>query len=272
MQTPFVTFLIPAYNETARLGHTLGQVLGYLNAQPYTSEVLVVDDGSADGTAQLAERYFASHAGRVATRVISYQPNRGKGYAVRQGLLAARGAVAVFSDADLSTPIDELPSLLSPIMAGTHDVVFGSRALDPSLIGVRQPFMRELSGRFFNFIVRRATGLPYWDTQCGFKAFRLGVCRPVVEGAVLDRFGFDVELLYLAHHAGLRLREQPVRWNDATGSTVGVLSGLDGFRELRELRRRAQRGHYEEAMRQTRAVAATAPAIAPLATGSTAGG
>jgi dolichyl-phosphate beta-glucosyltransferase len=98
------------------------------------------------------------------------------------------------------------------------------------------------------------------------------VCRPVAEGAVLDRFGFDVELLYLAHRAGLRLREQPVRWNDATGSTVGVLSGLDGFRELRELRRRAQRGHYDEAMRQTRAAAAAVPAIAPLATDSTASG
>ena len=266
LQTPFVTLLIPAYNETARLGTTLGQVLDYLNAQPYASEVLVVDDGSTDGTAQLATQYFASHAGRVATRVLSYQPNRGKGYAVRQGLLAARGTVAVFSDADLSTPIEELPNLLAPIVAGSHDVVFGSRALDPRLIGVRQPFMRELSGRFFNFIVRRATGLPYWDTQCGFKAFRLAVCRPVVEGAVLDRFGFDVELLYLAHHAGLRLREQPVRWNDATGSTVGVLSGLDGFRELQQLRRRARQGHYEQALRLARLAATEATALSSAVT------
>ena len=104
--------------------------------------------------------------------------------------------------------------------------------------------------------MRATTGLPYHDTQCGFKAFRLDVCRPVVEGAVLDRFGFDVELLYLAHRAGLRLREQPVRWNDAAGSKVGFLSGIDGFRELRQLRRRARQGHYDEAMRQARAVAA----------------
>ena len=256
LQTPFVTLLIPAYNETARLGRTLEQVLDYLSEQPYTSELLVVDDGSTDGTAQLAEKCFAGYSGRVATRVLSYQPNRGKGYAVRQGLLAAQGTIAVFSDADLSTPIAELPHLLDPIMLGDCDVVFGSRALDSSLIGVRQPPLRELSGRFFNLIMRLATGMPFWDTQCGFKAFRLDVCRPVVEGAILDRFGFDVELLYLAHHAGLRLREQPVRWNDVAGSTVGLMSGIDGFRELRQLRQRAKQGYYNEALQRARAVAA----------------
>ncbi|WP_198172628.1 dolichyl-phosphate beta-glucosyltransferase [Hymenobacter ginkgonis] len=269
MPTPFVSLLIPAYNETARLGHTLGQVLAYLHAQPYTSELLVIDDGSSDGTAQLAERYFAEHAaqaGAVTTRVISYQPNRGKGYAVRQGLLAAQGTVAVFSDADLSTPIAQLPLVLDPIMAGSYDVVFGSRALDRSVIGVRQPLLRELSGRFFNLIMRAATGLPYWDTQCGFKAFRLDVCRPLVEGAQLDRFGFDVELLYLAHYAGLRLREQPVQWNDAAGSKVGIWSGIDGFRELRQLRRRAGQGHYDAAMQRARTAASPLdPALPPLA-------
>ena len=264
MQTPLVTLLIPAYNETARLGQTLELVLAYLNAQPYASEVLVIDDGSADGTVQLAETYFAAHGGRVATRVLGYQPNRGKGYAVRQGLLAARGTVAVFSDADLSTPITELPKVLDPIVAGDYDVVFGSRALDPSVIGVRQPVLRELSGRFFNLIMRSATSLPYWDTQCGFKAFRLAVCHPLVEGAVLDRFGFDVELLYLAHYAGLRLREQPVQWNDAAGSKVSVWSGLDGFRELRQLRRRAKQGKYDAAMQRARTAAGVPAAAAPL--------
>ena len=259
LPAPVLSLLIPAYNEASRLGATLGQVLAYLHAQPYPSEVIVMDDGSTDDTVAVAQEYFDSHTGRVATRVLSYSPNRGKGYAVRQGLLAARGAVAIFSDADLSTPIEEIPALLEPILAGECDVVFGSRALNDDLIGQHQPWLREVSGRFFNRMVRLATGLPYADTQCGFKAFRLDVCRPVVEGAQLDRFGFDVELLFLAHQAGLRLREQPVRWNDAAGSKVGMLSGLHGFRELWALRQANQRGHYAAALARTQVAAANQP-------------
>ncbi len=251
-----LSFLIPAYNESARLGATLDQVLTYLRAQPYASEVIVMDDGSTDNTVAVAEEYFATHRGRVATRVLSYAPNRGKGYAVRQGLLAARGVVALFSDADLSTPVEETPNVLTPILDGDYDVVFGSRALRGSVIGQHQPWLREASGRFFNHMVRLATGLPYADTQCGFKAFRLDVCRPVVEAARLDRFGFDVELLFLAHQAGLRLREQAVRWNDAAGSKVGLLSGLHGFRELWALRQHQRQGHYAAALARTRALAA----------------
>lgn len=247
-----LSFIIPAYNEAARLGSTLEQVLNYLSAQPYSSEVIVVNDGSTDETVQVIEAFFASHAAHIPTRLIGYAPNRGKGYAVRQGLLAANGTVAVFSDADLSTPITDLPRLLTPILADEFDVVFGSRALDRSLIGVHQPWLREQSGRIFNRIMQLATGLPYADTQCGFKAFRLKVCRPIVEGAILDRFGFDVELLYLAHRAGLRLYEQPVHWNDAAGSKVGFLNGLDGFRELRQLQRRARGGYYDEALQRVR--------------------
>ncbi|RZK90634.1 MAG: glycosyltransferase family 2 protein [Hymenobacter sp.] len=254
---PVLSLLIPAYNEAARLGATLGQALAYLHTQPYPSELLVVDDGSTDNTVAVAEEYFASHTGRVATRVLSYTPNRGKGYAVRQGLLAARGAVALFSDADLSTPIEEIPALLEPILAGECDVVFGSRALDDQLIGQHQPWLREQSGRFFNRMVRLATSLPYADTQCGFKAFRLDVCTPIIESAQLDRFGFDVELLFLAYQAGLRLREQPVRWNDAAGSKVGMLSGLHGFRELWALRQYSRRGDYTAALARTRTLVAS---------------
>jgi glycosyltransferase involved in cell wall biosynthesis len=232
-------------------------VLAYLHAQPYPSELIVVDDGSTDGTVAVAEEYFASHTGRVATRVLSYTPNRGKGYAVRRGLLAARGAIALFSDADLSTPIEETPALLAPILAGECDVVFGSRALNDELVGQHQPWLREQSGRFFNRMVRLATGMPYADTQCGFKAFRLDVCTPVIEGARLDRFGFDVELLFLAYEAGLRLREQPVRWNDVAGSKVGILSGLHGFRELWALRQYSRRGCYDAALARTRALVAS---------------
>jgi dolichyl-phosphate beta-glucosyltransferase len=252
LQSPLLSFIIPAYNEAPRLGQTLIQVLQYLQWQSYTSELLVIDDGSTDTTIQVAEECFATHSGRVQTRIIKCQPNRGKGHAVRQGLLTARGEVGLFSDADLSTPISELPKLVDPILAGRYDVVFGSRALDPALVGVHQSWLRECSGRLFNSIMRQVTRLPYSDTQCGFKAFRLKVCLPLIDGAMLDRFGFDVELLYLAHYAGLRLCEQAVRWNDVAGSKVSLLGGLNGFRELHQLRRRAKQGHYDEALRLTR--------------------
>ncbi|MEY2585736.1 MAG: hypothetical protein QOD80_1762, partial [Verrucomicrobiota bacterium] len=168
-----------------------------------------------------------------ATRLIEHSPNRGKGAAVRQGLLAATKPIALFSDADLSTPIEETPKLIEPIAAGELDVAFGSRALDRSLIGQRQPWRREQGGRVFNLIVRLATGLPFWDTQCGFKAFRLDAFRPILQAAKTDGFGFDVELLYLARQAGLRLREVPVRWNHYEGSKVSF--ARDSIRMLREI-------------------------------------
>ena len=247
-----LSLIIPAYNEEARLGKSLREVFAYLNAQGEASEVIVVDDGSHDATVRVAEEAFAAHAGRVETQLISLRPNAGKGYAVRAGLLAARAPVALFSDADLSTPLTETPKLTGPIRAGQYDVVFGSRALDRSLVGVHQPLTREASGRFFNLMVRLATGLPYADTQCGFKAFRMDVCRPLVEACVIDRFGFDVELLYVAHAAGLRLKEWPVRWNDVAGSKVSFRAGLNGFAELREVQRKAKQGVYTEAIARAR--------------------
>ncbi|HLL77245.1 MAG TPA: dolichyl-phosphate beta-glucosyltransferase [Pyrinomonadaceae bacterium] len=262
-QQPSLSLVIPAYNESARLGSTLAGVFDYLAEQPYAAELIVVDDGSTDDTSAVAERGFAA-AGRTEARVIRVEPNRGKGYAVRTGLLAARGAVALFSDADLSTPITETPKLVAPIRAGQYDIVFGSRALDRKLIGVHQPWRREQSGRVFNLAVRLATRLPFWDTQCGFKAFRMDVCRPVVEGLRIDRFGFDVELLYVAHLAGLRLKERAVRWDDVAGSKVTLRNGIEGFLELRELRRQARRGVYDEAVARARAAAARPGARAPV--------
>jgi dolichyl-phosphate beta-glucosyltransferase len=258
-----LSLVVPAYNESARLGRTLAAVFDYLSEQPYTAELVVVDDGSTDDTSAVAERGFAS-AGKTEARVIRVEPNRGKGYAVRTGLLAARAPVALFTDADLSTPITETPKIVAPIRAGRYDIVFGSRALDRRLIGVHQPWRREQSGRVFNLAVRLATGLPFWDTQCGFKAFRMDVCRAVVEGSVIDRFGFDVELLYVAHLAGLRLRERAVRWDDVEGSKVTLRSGIEGFLELRELRRQARRGVYDDAIERARAAAAGADARAPI--------
>jgi len=260
-----LSVVIPAYNEAPRLGRTLDQVLAYLNEQQYESELIVVDDGSRDETVAVAEGRFGGEGrGRVGASVIRVEPNRGKGNAVRTGLLAARGAVALFSDADLSTPITETPKLTGPIRSGQYDIVFGSRALDRSLIGVHQPWQREQSGRVFNLVMRLMTGLPFWDTQCGFKAFRMDVCRPVVEGAVIDRFGFDVELLYIAHRAGLRMLERAVRWDDAAGSKVSFRSGLQGFDELRQLRRNSRRGVYDEATARAREAAARVRDAGPL--------
>ena len=200
-----------------------------------------------------AARQTFADAKNLRASVISYKSNLGKARAVRLGLLAARGDVALFSDADLSTPITETPKLVDPIMRGECDLTFGSRALDRNLIGVHQPWRREQGGRIFNLAVRLATGLPFWDTQCGFKAFRMAACRPLVEAATVDRFGFDVELIYLAYRAGLRLREIPVRWDHNEGSKVSVMS--DSFRMLNEvglIRQQARRGVYDKAIKQVK--------------------
>jgi len=244
-----LSIVIPAYNEAVRLGNTLLAVVNYLRESWPDAEVIVVDDGSADDTAGIARAIF-SDSGNLRTSVISYKSNLGKGRAVRLGLLAARGDVALFTDADLSTPITEAPKLVEPITTGQYDVTFGSRALDRKLIGVHQPWRREQGGRVFNLAVRLATGLPFWDTQCGFKAFRMSVCRPLVEAATVDRFGFDVELLYLAYRAGLRLKEVPVRWDHNEGSKISLMS--DSFRMLSEvglIRQQARRGVYNGAIR-----------------------
>jgi glycosyltransferase involved in cell wall biosynthesis len=259
----FLSLIIPAYNEAARLGASLAIVFEYLNAQVYESEVIVVDDGSTDETVGVAREGFAS-SGRIASSVISVGENRGKGHAVRTGLLASRASIALFSDADLSTPITETPKLTGIIRSGECDISFGSRALDRTLVGTHQPWRREQSGRAFNLTVRLATRLPFHDTQCGFKAFRMDACRAVIESGRIDRFGFDVELLYVAHAAGLRLREVPVRWNDVAGSKVTLRAGLDGFLELRELRRQAKSGIYDEAIKRTRELASAPEAHAPI--------
>jgi dolichyl-phosphate beta-glucosyltransferase len=196
--------------------------LRYLETTTPASELIVVNDGSTDTTSAVVREVF-SEAGPIATRLLEHSPNRGKGAAVREGLLAAQHSIALFSDADFSTPIEEAPKLIAPIAAGEVDVAFGSRALDRTLIGHHQPWRREQGGRVYNLIVRLATGLPFGDTQCGFKAFQLEKFRPVLHHARTDGFGFDVELLYLARKANLRLREIPVRWNHYEGSKMRLV-------------------------------------------------
>jgi glycosyltransferase involved in cell wall biosynthesis len=229
---PPFSLVIPAFNEAERIGESLRKALIYLQTSSPESELIVVNDGSTDATAEVVRGIFAA-AGSIATRLLEHSPNRGKGAAVRGGLLAATRPIGLFSDADLSTPIEETPKLVMPIGTGELDVAFGSRALDRRLIGNRQTWRREQGGRVFNLIVRAATGLPFWDTQCGFKAFRLDVFRPILERAKTDGFGFDVELLYLAHRARLRMREIPVRWNHFEGSKIRFLQ--DSLRMVREV-------------------------------------
>ena len=230
MLPPF-SVVIPCFNEEARIGSTLRSTLEYLASNAPESELIVVNDGSTDATAAIARKVFSET--KIATRLVEDFPNRGKGAAVRSGLLAARGPIGLFFDADLSTPLSEIPNVIEPIANGEVDIAFGSRALDRTLIGIHQPWRREQGGRVFNLLVRVATGLPFWDTQCGFKAFRLDVSRPILEAARIDGFAFDVELLYLAHRAGLRIREVPVRWNHAEGSKVSFFR--DSLRMLREV-------------------------------------
>lgn len=229
---PGFSLVIPAYNEADRIGRTLTEAIGYLATNSAGSEVIVVDDGSTDATAEVAREVF-SRSRNIETRLIQRSPNHGKGAAVRAGLLAATRPIGLFSDADLSTPIEEAPKLIEPIVADELDVAFGSRALDRRLLGDRQTWRREYAGRVFNLLVRLATGLPFWDTQCGFKAFRLDVFRTVLTSAVSDGFGFDVELLYLARQSGLRMREIPVHWNHYEGSKVRFIH--DSVQMLREV-------------------------------------
>lgn len=230
MLSPF-SVVVPCYNEAGRIGDTVRSTLDYLSAESPDAELIVVNDGSTDATAATVREALSGAA--IQARLIENFPNRGKGAAVQSGLLAATKPIGLFFDADLSTPLSEIPKLIEPIAIGEVDVAFGSRALDRKLIGVHQPWRREQAGRVFNLIVRLATGMPFWDTQCGFKAFRLDVCRPILEQAHTVGFAFDVELLFLAHRAGLRLREIPVRWNHAEGSKVRVVR--DSLRMLREV-------------------------------------
>jgi len=228
---PPFTVAIPCYNEASRIGETVRATLDYLSKESPAAELIVVNDGSTDTTPTVV-REALKHA-TVQTQLLENFPNRGKGSAVRTGLLAATRPIGLFFDADLSTPLSEIPKVIEPIANGDVDLAFGSRALDRKLIGIRQPWRREQAGRVFNLIVRIATGMPFWDTQCGFKAFRLDVCRPILEKAHTIGFAFDVELLFTAHRAGLRLREIPVRWNHAEGSKIRVI--YDSLAMLREV-------------------------------------
>lgn len=217
---PQLSIIIPAYNEAKRISRTLDTLKKYLEDQGWRAEVIVVNDGSSDETAAVVESYRSRWN---VLRLIDNGGNRGKGFSVRNGALGAQGDVILFTDADLSAPITEAPKLIDPIANGECDVTFGSRAVDRSLIGVHQSLFRETSGRIFNLFVQGLIGLPFKDTQCGFKAFRREITGPVFERQTIMGFGFDPEILYIAKKRGLRLREIPVRWDHVEGTTVRFL-------------------------------------------------
>jgi len=239
-----ISIVIPAYNEEKRLPATLSKVLEYLEPGGWEfAEVVVVDDGSRDATAAVAERWIG-RGGKTGVRVLRNSGNRGKGYSVRHGMLEAKGEWLLFTDADLSAPIEDLDALWTAAGRDSAQVAFGSRAVDRSLVGVHQPFLREASGRMFNLVMRLITGLPYRDTQCGFKLFEAGAAREIFGRQLLERFGFDVEVLYIARQLGYRLVEVPVRWNDVLGTKVSLWSGLNAFADPLRVRWNALRGRY----------------------------
>jgi glycosyltransferase involved in cell wall biosynthesis len=246
---PELSIIIPAFNEEKRLGGTLTRIREYFDAHPAGPrgiEIIVVDDGSTDGTAQLVEEW-ASHM--PCLRLVSNGENRGKGYSVRHGMLEARGRVTLFTDADLSSPIEESQKLLRAIRVG-NDVAIGSRALNRSLIAVHQSRFREIAGMIFNSFVRLFTGLPFEDTQCGFKAFVRERSRIIFEQQRTERFGFDPEILFLAQRHGLRSAEIPVRWAHDPATKVHVLrDSLLMFADLIYIRWNALTGRYPKARR-----------------------
>jgi len=215
-----LSIVIPAYNEELRLPATLERIAAYLRATAREVEVLIVDDGSTDRTAAVAESFRE----RIPSlRVVPNGVNRGKGYSVHHGVQEARSPFVLFTDADLSAPIEEADKLIDALKANNYDVAIGSRAVDRSLITVHESPFREFAGIIFNKIVRIILWLPFVDTQCGFKAFRRERCGIIFEQQTIERFGFDPELLYLARHHGLRAAEIPVRWGHSPATKVSML-------------------------------------------------
>ena len=238
--SPELSIVIPSFNEEKRLPATLERIAGYINASGRETEVIVVDDGSTDGTIRIAESFRRQIAG---LRVVSNGQNRGKGYSVRHGCMNSRGEIVLFTDADLSAPIEEADKLLAKM--NDYDVAIGSRAVNRELIEVHESKFRELAGIIFNRIVRVILRLPFVDTQCGFKAFRRENCKIIFEQQTIERFGFDPELLYLARHHGLRTAEVAVRWAHSPATKVNMFrDSVQMFLDVVIIRWNAIRGRY----------------------------
>jgi dolichyl-phosphate beta-glucosyltransferase len=238
--TETLSIVIPAYNEEQRLPATLDKILWYLLRSPVpVKEILVVDDGSRDGTAALVRKLAENNA---MLRLVSNPGNRGKGYAVRNGMLSAEGDWILSTDADLSAPIAEVEKLIESARRENAVVAIGSRALNRKLVKVHQPLMRELSGRAFNVAMRMVTGLPFRDTQCGFKLFRKDAAQQIFSRQIEDGFSFDVEDLLIAQKLGLKSIEVPVEWSNVEGTKVSLSQGMKSFADLIRIRARTMRG------------------------------
>jgi len=240
---PHLSIVIPAFNEEDRLGASLPLIDAYLCERQLDAEILVVDDGSTDATASMTSDFLRERNRRG--RVLRQPENLGKGAAVRRGVLEAQGRWVLMTDADLSTPIEEHEKLAEIAREEELDVAFGSRAVPGSRVEIRQNALRELMGKTFNLLIRLIARLPHRDTQCGFKLLDRERTRPLFERMRVDRFAFDVELLFLCDRFGLRVKEIPVIWRDSGRSTVGILTAPPQMvLDLLRVRWRFRRGLY----------------------------
>jgi len=241
---PTYSIVIPAYNESARLGASLEKVLSYVHAQGWDAEVIVVNDGSRDNTAEII-RDFAAREPIV--KLLENPGNRGKGYSVRNGMLHAQGRLILFSDADLSSPIEEAPKLLNALEAGA-DIAIGSRWLRAETQTQRQPLHRQLFGRIFNLLLRISLGLQFADTQCGFKAFKRAAAQAIFPLQRIERWGFDPEILFIARKRGFKVEEVPVAWGHSGGARINPLvDGAKMFQEMLRVRWYSITGEYDDA-------------------------
>jgi glycosyltransferase involved in cell wall biosynthesis len=240
------SIVIPAYNESARIAASLERVLAYIDQRGWDAEVLVVNDGSRDNTAEIVHDYLKKSP---RLRLLENPGNRGKGYSVRNGMLHAGGDILLFSDADLSSPIEEADKLFAAIANGA-DIAIGSRWLQSHLQTQRQPLYRQLFGRIFNLLLRITLGLKFTDTQCGFKAFTRRAGQAIFPAQRIERWGFDPELLYLAKRLGCSVAEVPVAWAHREGTRISPLrDGIRMFGEMLKIRWNALSGKYGAAPR-----------------------
>jgi glycosyltransferase involved in cell wall biosynthesis len=242
-QYPSYSIVIPAFNESARIPATLRAVVACVRERRWDAEVIVVDDGSTDATADVV-REFARTAPEV--RLIENPGNRGKGYSVRSGLLQALGEVVMFTDADLSSPIEEAERLFAAIAQGA-DIAIGSRWLEKGRQTHRQPLYRQFFGRCFNAVTRGIMGLHFADTQCGFKAFTRAAAQTVFQLQTIERWGFDPEILFIAIKNGFRIVEVPVSWGHDERTRMSYLKdGIKMLEEIAIIRWNALRGRYDK--------------------------
>jgi len=262
MQSLQYSIIIPAYNESARIAPSLDCVLRFVEQRNWRAEIIVINDGSRDDTAQLVRNYALHHP---SVRLVENPGNQGKGYSVRNGVLHAQGEVILFTDADLSSPIEEATKLFASLERG-HDVAIGSRWLRTDLQTARQPLYRQILGRAFNLALKIILGLSFKDTQCGFKAFTRASAKDIFNRQVIRRWGFDPEILFLAKHLGYKVEEVPVAWAHDNRSKINpVTDGISMLIEMLRIRWNSISGKYNLTSRATASPPNEVPETQPRA-------